>query len=238
MTIIHKIKGINTIIKKGLDKMSNPYLACSWGKDSTVLLYFVRQIKPNIPIIYLNSGYSFPDVYEFRDRLLNENDLNYIELKQEIDYLELCKQIGLPHERSKQDQDKAVKLIKKNVLDDFVKQENYDGCFWGIRSDESRKRKDLIRYKGTCFKNVDSLYRCSPLAYISDFEIWQIIDILKIQYCFLYDKNDVLKRSEIRNSGWISTDGAERGKILHTKRYYPELFNKLVKEFPKIRSYI
>lgn len=231
-----KIKGIKTIIKKGLDAMQNPYLACSWGKDSVTLLYFLREIKPDIPVVFLNSGYSFPDIYEFRDRIIKEWQLNYIEIAQPIDYLELCKEVGLPHDRKQTTQNKTVKILKKDLLNNLATEKGFDGCFWGLRAEESKSRANLIRYKGNCFQS-QGFWRCSPLAYLGNMDIWMIIDLLKIHYCSLYDKNAVLKRHEIRNSGWLSTDGAENGKILHIRRYYPELFEKLVENFADIRTY-
>ena len=232
-----KIKGIKTIIKKGLSKINNPYMSCSWGKDSIVLLYFLLQFKKDIKVIYLNSGYAFPEVYDFRDKIIKEWNINYIEIKNKIDYYELCKEIGLPHERSECLQMKTVKSIKKNQLDEYAKQNNHDGVFWGIRSDESKKRKNLIKFKGNCFQDNTGFYKCSPLAYISNFDLWLIIDFLKIPYCDLYKKNKFFSREKLRNSGWMSTDGAWQGTIQHIRYYYPELFQKLKNDF-NLKEYV
>lgn len=235
--IYSKIKGIKTIIRKGLSVMKNPYMSCSWGKDSIVLLYFLLQFKKNIKVVYLNSGYTFPEIYQFRDKIVKDWDINYIELKNNIDYYSLCKEIGLPHVRSNYLQNNVVKKIKKNQLLEYAKEHNHEGVFWGIRADESKKRKNLIRFKGTCFQDKERIYKCSPLAYISNFELWMIIDFLRIPYCDLYTKNKFFSREKLRNFGWLSTDGAWKGSIEHIKFYYPDLF-RILKENFNIKDYL
>ena len=233
MNPYQKRKAIYTMIEKCLEDVEKPYLSCSFGKDSILLLYFVRQIIKDIDVVYINSGCSFQEVYKYGDFIVLEWELNYKEIVQDIDYIELCKNIGLPHERETEEQNKAVRILKKDKFNDFVKKQGYDGLFWGLRAAESRGRKQLIKAKGYKFKDNNGLYRLSPIAYLSDNEVWELIDFFKIPYCSLYDKNDIFKRKDIRNSGWVSTDGD--GKILHIKHYYPELYDKLEKEFPQIR---
>jgi len=90
-----KLKKCNEIIESGLGAMKEPYLSLSWGKDSTLLMHLVLQQKKDIPCVYINSGYALPDAYEYRDMMLNKYDINYIEIQNQTDYIELCKEIGL-----------------------------------------------------------------------------------------------------------------------------------------------
>ena len=48
----------------------------STGKDSTTTLYLTRRIKPDITVIHIDTGYKFPEIYEFRDRIAEEWNLN------------------------------------------------------------------------------------------------------------------------------------------------------------------
>jgi 3'-phosphoadenosine 5'-phosphosulfate sulfotransferase (PAPS reductase)/FAD synthetase len=41
------------------------YVAFSGGKDSTVLLHIVRQLYPDVPAVFANTGLEFPEIYDF-----------------------------------------------------------------------------------------------------------------------------------------------------------------------------
>lgn len=43
----------------------NVYIAFSGGKDSTVLLDLVREIYPNIPAVFLDTGLEYPEIKDF-----------------------------------------------------------------------------------------------------------------------------------------------------------------------------
>lgn len=232
-----KIDKVLSVIDEALSNYTHPYLSMSWGKDSMLLLHFVRQIKPQIPVIYVNSGYALPDSYLLRDLVVNDWNLNYYEINQEIDYIELCKAIGLPSERTKQVQKNAVQSIKKNVLDEFAINHGFDLCFWGIRIDESNGRAMMYRKNGY-FIQTTEIHKCHPIALITLQELWYFYDYFNIPINQIYTKTKFLDKFQIRNTGWLSNDGAETGRVLWLKYYYPDYYNKLSKEFNYVRKYV
>lgn len=229
-----KIKGIKTIIRRGLKYCNNPYIACSFGKDSTVLLYFILQQRPDIPVVFLKSDYELPEIYEFSKWLKKEWKLNLTEIDLKLNHIEVCKKIGLQHERKYE----VANFFKKKPLQEYALKNNYDGVFWGLRKDESNLRRKIIKYQGVYSKGKDGIKRISPLAFISNYELWLIIDLLKIPYCDLYKKTKFFKRENLRNDGWLATNKATKGRLLHLKYYYPEYFKKIEQNFPEIRWYL
>ncbi|MGF1530754.1 MAG: phosphoadenylyl-sulfate reductase [Puniceicoccaceae bacterium] len=51
-------------------------LSTSFGVQSAVLLHMVTQVEPELPIIFVDTGYLFPETYRFADRLTRELKLN------------------------------------------------------------------------------------------------------------------------------------------------------------------
>ena len=43
----------------------NVYVSFSGGKDSTVLLHLARQVFPDIPAVFINTGLEYPEIYDF-----------------------------------------------------------------------------------------------------------------------------------------------------------------------------
>ncbi|ODC04114.1 phosphoadenosine phosphosulfate reductase [Terasakiispira papahanaumokuakeensis] len=51
-------------------------LSSSFGIQSAVLLHLVTQIKPDIPVLLVDTGYLFPETYRFIDQLTERLKLN------------------------------------------------------------------------------------------------------------------------------------------------------------------
>lgn len=51
---------------------------CSFQAEDVVVLHLLRKRLPNISVLFLETGYHFPETYEFRDRLTREWGLNLI----------------------------------------------------------------------------------------------------------------------------------------------------------------
>jgi phosphoadenosine phosphosulfate reductase len=218
--------------------MRQPYLSCSWGKDSVFMLWMMLKVQPDIPVVYMNSNYAFPETYALRDRLVAEWNLNYIELPAAVDYLDIVQEFGLPDvSRTEADQQRVVDILKKRRANTWSQEHGYDGNFWGIRKDESRARRRMIENRGELFRSKDGLWRCSPLAFVPIRELWWMIDHYQVPYSGVYDQTLFFPREQIRNEGWLTTDGAKHGRIAWLKHYYPEQYKILVEIDPQVRSY-
>jgi phosphoadenosine phosphosulfate reductase len=51
-------------------------LSTSFGIQSAVMLHLVTQIRPDIPIIFVDTGYLFPETYQFAEELTERLQLN------------------------------------------------------------------------------------------------------------------------------------------------------------------
>jgi phosphoadenosine phosphosulfate reductase len=76
------------IIKQGIKRYGNhSAVACSFGKDSMVVLYMALRVNPDIKVIFNNSGVEFPETIRIKNRLKSDWNLNLIETKPDKTFL-------------------------------------------------------------------------------------------------------------------------------------------------------
>lgn len=230
------------LIEKCFDKYESPYLSCSWGKDSSVVMHLVTTSYPDTPVVFMDSGYANPDTYKLRDWYLENIGIkNYYEVKCPESYIELNLKYGLPSiDRTASDHEKVKQIIKKDVLDEFALEEGWDCCIWGIRAEETKGRRILLRNRGLLYDTGKGIAKCSPIGWWKAKDLWLAIDTLNIPYNEIYDKElpPFFTRETISNSGWLTTDRANQGKVLWLKKFYPNEYEKLKQLFPEVANYV
>src|SRR5215212_11335827 len=53
----------------------------SFGGPGVALAYMASQLEPSTPIVFLDTGFLFPETYALRDELVRRYDLNLVEYK-------------------------------------------------------------------------------------------------------------------------------------------------------------
>lgn len=91
-----KISYAHDVIERALGKCSQPCLAFSAGKDSTVLLHLLRQHVPDILTIYGNTTIEFPECVKFARWLRDEWELNYHEARSDVTFWWVVEEYGWP----------------------------------------------------------------------------------------------------------------------------------------------
>lgn len=227
-----KVEKCLDIVKNGFEKMSNPFLSFSGGKDSTLILWLVRKIQPDIKVIFMDTCDHVPDIYSYVTDICEKWQLNFYQF--EHDKHKMCSY----EEYLSLSMTKLEKMAIKDPMNSVAREFGYDGCFWGIRKDESRGRDWLIKKYGSLFfSKTDELWRCSPIAHISMQELWLIIDEYEIPYSPQYDNNLIFKREQIRSMRWKSKKTLTKGSMIHLKKYYPAYFNKM-RELINVTEYV
>jgi sulfate adenylyltransferase subunit 2 len=119
------------IIREARAQFRNVAALWSTGKDSTTTLWLCRKAflgKMPLPVIHIDTGLKFPEIYEFRDRLVREWDLNLIVAKNEGAIAR-----GITPE---DDRFKCCTLLKTQALKDLLAREGFDALILAIRRDE------------------------------------------------------------------------------------------------------
>jgi phosphoadenosine phosphosulfate reductase len=164
----------------------NACVSCSFGKDSTVVLYLVRDLNPQIPVIFNNTGVEFQETLEFKEQLKREWNLNLIELKPEKSFWQIMdpKQVKIPdgsktakpYYYSKHTHDRCCYYLKEKPFKDYVKG-RFNFNFTGITAMESRQRMLRACEKGMeYYHKTHGLLKVHPILYWTPDEVWRFIE--------------------------------------------------------------
>jgi sulfate adenylyltransferase subunit 2 len=119
------------IIREAKAQFKNPAVLFSTGKDSTVTVWLCKKAffgKIPFPVIHIDTGYKFPEIYRFRDKLAKEWNLNLIIAKNE----EAMKS-GVSPEK---DRFQCCMQLKTQALKNLLEKEQFDALILAIRRDE------------------------------------------------------------------------------------------------------
>lgn len=137
-------------IKESLSKVSNPYVACSFGKDSSVMLHLVRTLAPDMPIKFV----THPET-----RLLG----NYDEILSWWQGANI-QEIYLHRDHAKE--------TRGNTQRDALEQGENDSFFVGLRADESKGRALTLKTHGMFHKQKRTgKIRICPVAWWSEKDV-------------------------------------------------------------------
>lgn len=190
-----KIERAHMLIIDTLQHFKNNVVACSWGKDSIVLLHLVRDFCPNVKVVFHNTGVEFPETYQFRDKILSEWKLpNYTETMPIMPVMDCFRKYGYPKPRQMAGQGKqrtpmCCKLAKELPAKRWCKANNIECEFVGLQASESMVRRLSFLREGESFYSKTSKHQIvRPLMIWTDKDVWEYQKLFDIPYNTLYDK--------------------------------------------------
>ena len=64
-------------VRWGVEKFENRLvLSSSFGAQAAVMLHLAARVSPNIPVIFIDTGYLFSETYKFAESLVNRLGVN------------------------------------------------------------------------------------------------------------------------------------------------------------------
>lgn len=225
------------IIKAALGEIAKPYAAISFGKDSMVMAHLLIQHMPDIPMVWSDRGEEaeLPETYAYINEVKKKYNLNLEIVKPEISQFEIYRRYGLPDVDEGVTRAIVTQINIIRVFAKYTKENGNDGYFQGLRADESQGREKMARSYGPLFlRKKDNMIVCNPLLWWTGRDIWAYIVANEIPYHPEYDNDRFKNRELVRLSNWSGLYMARKGRVAELKYYHPELYRKLVKEFPEV----
>ena len=138
------------LIKQAIKRHGdNIAVACSFGKDSMVVLEMALKYDPDIKVIFENTGVQFQECYELRDRIKDSWNLNLYESKYIKSFWQCAKEYGLPSMRktggSGSNAPKCCFYLKEEPARRLQKKLGVNAVITGLQSCESRSRSLLAK---------------------------------------------------------------------------------------------
>jgi phosphoadenosine phosphosulfate reductase len=154
-------------------------MSTSFGVESAVLLHLVTQIKPDIPVLFTNTGFHFQETLDHRDYLVERLKLNLRELKPEMPNEQFLAQYGKLYEK---DPDACCAINKIAPFEKGLK--DYQAWITGIRHNQAVTRKSaqfVENYR-------DTLVKVNPLLNWTGKMFWDYAKKYDLPYHPLWEK--------------------------------------------------
>jgi sulfate adenylyltransferase subunit 2 len=205
------------IFREVAAEFERPVLLFSGGKDSLVLLRLAEKaFRPGrfpFPIMHVDTGHNFPEVLEFRDRLIESlgERLIVASVQDSIDKGRVSEETG---PRASRNRLQIVTLL------DAIAEHGFDAAFGGARRDEERARaKERVFSFRDDFgqwepkrqrPEIWSLYngrirkgehvRVFPLSNWTELDVWQYIQQERLEVPSIYYAHE---RQVFRRDGML-----------------------------------
>ena len=173
-----KIQQAKQLISQAINQHKKIAVACSFGKDSMVVVHLARLVDPDIPIFSIMTPYKPKETFTYLKEMNQQMNLNitvYMVADAMPDILldQNLKIILLPaqnktHEIYKTDPDECCRLLKVEPTKVAVKE--LDAWISGLRNTEGNVRKDYqhIEEKG-------GLMKINPILTFTEQEVLQYL---------------------------------------------------------------
>jgi phosphoadenosine phosphosulfate reductase len=139
----------------------------SFQSQSVPLLHIISETVPELPILFLDTGFHFPETLEFRDQLAEEFGLNVWSLKPRMGHDGFREKYGELHRHNP---DMCCHLNKVQPLDDAL--EEYDVWVTGIRRDQTEERAGTPVVQ----RHDESTLKVCPMVEWTSRDIWTYVD--------------------------------------------------------------
>jgi phosphoadenosine phosphosulfate reductase len=155
----------------------------SFQAEDMVVLHLLRKHLPEIPVVFLETGYHFEATSEFRDRISREWNLNLVNAQAQQSVAEQESALGILYQS---DPGRCCHLRKVEPLMRAL--QDFDVWFTGLRREQSPTRKNLQIVEQHQLPSGKVLAKVSPLAAWDWKQVWQYTVEHEIPYLPLYDQ--------------------------------------------------
>jgi phosphoadenosine phosphosulfate reductase len=173
----------SSFLREHLEHAQRACITSSFQAEDVTVLHMVIQLQPQIPVIFLETGYHFPETLAYRDRIAAEWNLNLINVQAEQSVAEQESQFGILNQTAP---DRCCGLRKVEPL--FRALSSYTTWVTGLRRQQSKSRANLQPHEFFTLPTGKILAKLSPLAEWTTRDVWQYTEQHSIPLLPLYEQ--------------------------------------------------
>ncbi len=226
------------VLREVAAQFENPVLLFSGGKDSIVCYHLARKAfyPANVPfpLMHVDTGHNFEELYEFRDTLMEETKGRLIiaSVQKSIDEGKVVEEKGINASRNK---------LQTTTLLDGIEEHKFDCAIGGARRDEEKARaKERFFSHRDDFgqwdpknqrpelwnlfngkKHFGEHFRVFPISNWTEMDIWQYIlkENIKIPSLYFSHTRDCFVRDEVvmAKTDFVQTKPSEQIKPMQVR---------------------
>jgi phosphoadenosine phosphosulfate reductase len=156
-------------------------LTCSFQAEDVLLLKLALELRPQLPTLFLDTGYHFAETYTYRDRIAREWNVRLINLLPLQTVAEQEAEQGLLYQTSP---DRCCAARKVEPL--FRAVANYKVWITGLRREQAKTRATLEESALFTLPGGQQVLKLSPLAHFTTADVWHACEQLEIPLLPLY----------------------------------------------------
>lgn len=171
------------IIRAVLRDSKAPCITSSFQADCVALLKMVVEEAPDIPVLFLETGYHFPETYAYRNQMAELLHLNLINVSAQMTVAEQESKFGILNQTAP---DKCCAIRKVEPL--FSSLEPYDTWFTALRREQSPTRANLQHVEEFRLPSGKNIRKVSPIAEWTWPEVWKFVKGEGLPFLPLYEQ--------------------------------------------------
>jgi phosphoadenosine phosphosulfate reductase len=154
-------------------------MTSSFGEQAMVLVHMATRVIPNIRILFVDTGYLFPETHEYMEKMRLRFDLNVWAYRTKNDPFAYLHKAGEENPNWRKDVDACCAANKNEPMERAFREIAPKAYLRGPRRDQSDARKDLKIVQW--FKRYNS-YAISPLANWTSRDVGQYMKKYDLPY--------------------------------------------------------
>ena len=178
-----RVDAARELIRATLAADAPACVTSSFQMECVTVVHMIAEFAPEIPVLFLDTGYHFAETYAYRDEIARRFGLNLKNLQPEMTVAEQESKFGILNQTAP---DQCCKIRKVEPL--FSNLEPYDVWFTGLRRDQSPTRANLQTAEDFKLPGGKQLRKISPLAESPAKEVWDYLQARGIPVLPLYDR--------------------------------------------------
>lgn len=178
-----QLDAVRTLLAREVAGRGDVCLTCSFQAEDVLLTKLAIELDPEIPILFLDTGYHFRETYEYRDRIANEWRLNLINLRPAKSVARQEAEFGILYQSAP---DQCCKMRKVEPL--FAALAGYRVWLTGLRREQAKSRASLEESSIFPLPDGNQVLKLAPLAAWTTRDVWYACEQLSIPLLPLYER--------------------------------------------------